>query len=483
MADIDIASPGANEAALRAALSALLFDDFADGALILARPLTVARPITSTYASITALGAAVADYSSGTATYVPGDTLTAVGGTGTDPTFTIVATKVQGIPALGVVSGGTTASPDGHYTVIGTTGTGTKFTALVNIQGGTISDSTITYGNYTGGFYTVNPTTPSNEPVVGEGFTITGASVSFGMWPQQLSVATSGSLTVLPSDPVSTTGGSGAGAQLNISSTNGVGWAFSPTIVSTDRTSGFAFDLSQGGIPEMTSGTLGVTLKLDSGSSVPQQVPAVALSSSSGPSVLSMQPQLGTAGESWLMMFGAGDGNDPTITLSYSNGVMGAALPVTSGKALGEIDFTGAAAFNDLTFVGAVILARTTEDWNGDNNKGTELDFSTVANATNQSPQKRLFIDGLGNTNILNGGLVVGTPTGGSQGAGTVAAQSGLAITDSIAIASLPASPGVGWMRSVHDALAPAIGVAVASGGAANALVWWNGAQWTVWGI
>lgn len=80
-------------------------------------------------------------------------------------------------------------------------------------------------------------------------------------------------------------------------------------------------------------------------------------------------------------------------------------------------------------------------------------------------------------------GVTVGTPTGGGQGAGTVAAQSGLAITDAVAIGSLPGSPSLGMMRTVNDALAPAVGVAVAAMGAANALVWWNGTQWTVIGI
>ncbi len=52
-----------------------------------------------------------------------------------------------------------------------------------------------------------------------------------------------------------------------------------------------------------------------------------------------------------------------------------------------------------------------------------------------------------------------------------------------IAIGSLPGTPTLGMMAVVNDALAPAVGVQVAAMGGAKAAVWWNGTQWTVWGI
>lgn len=52
-----------------------------------------------------------------------------------------------------------------------------------------------------------------------------------------------------------------------------------------------------------------------------------------------------------------------------------------------------------------------------------------------------------------------------------------------VAIASLNAAPTTGEVQSVTDALTPIIGATVAAGGAAKALVWWNGANWTVIGV
>jgi hypothetical protein len=51
-----------------------------------------------------------------------------------------------------------------------------------------------------------------------------------------------------------------------------------------------------------------------------------------------------------------------------------------------------------------------------------------------------------------------------------------------VAVASLP-TPSTGMVARVTNALAPAIGAAVAGGGAAQALVWYNGANWTVIGV
>lgn len=56
-------------------------------------------------------------------------------------------------------------------------------------------------------------------------------------------------------------------------------------------------------------------------------------------------------------------------------------------------------------------------------------------------------------------------------------------IAAGVAVGSLNAAPTTGEIQSVTDALAPAAGAAVAAGGAAKALVWYNGAQWTVIGV
>jgi len=56
-------------------------------------------------------------------------------------------------------------------------------------------------------------------------------------------------------------------------------------------------------------------------------------------------------------------------------------------------------------------------------------------------------------------------------------------IVTALTVATLPGTPLTGMMARVTDALAPAVGVTVASGGAAQALCWYNGANWTVIGV
>ena len=51
-----------------------------------------------------------------------------------------------------------------------------------------------------------------------------------------------------------------------------------------------------------------------------------------------------------------------------------------------------------------------------------------------------------------------------------------------VLVANLP-TPTTGMVARVTNALAPAIGTVVAGGGAAQALVWYNGANWTVIGV
>ena len=56
-------------------------------------------------------------------------------------------------------------------------------------------------------------------------------------------------------------------------------------------------------------------------------------------------------------------------------------------------------------------------------------------------------------------------------------------IVTALTVATLPGTPLTGMMARVTDALAPAVGVTVAAGGAAQALCWYNGANWTVIGV
>ena len=57
-----------------------------------------------------------------------------------------------------------------------------------------------------------------------------------------------------------------------------------------------------------------------------------------------------------------------------------------------------------------------------------------------------------------------------------------LFIDTGVTVASLPAGP-IGRVFRVTDASAPSVGATVSGGGAANALVWYNGTNWTVIGV
>jgi hypothetical protein len=70
-----------------------------------------------------------------------------------------------------------------------------------------------------------------------------------------------------------------------------------------------------------------------------------------------------------------------------------------------------------------------------------------------------------------------------AAGTGTVKVNSVAEVVVSSTVAGLPAAPAVGMLTRVTDADAPAVGSTVAGGGAAAALCWYNGANWTVIGV
>jgi len=91
----------------------------------------------------------------------------------------------------------------------------------------------------------------------------------------------------------------------------------------------------------------------------------------------------------------------------------------------------------------------------------------------------------LGSTDTSLSRISAGVTGVGTGAAGSFAGRLKLtsAIAAGVAVASLNAAPTTGEVQSVTDALAPALGATVAAGGAAKALVWYNGANWTVIGI
>jgi hypothetical protein len=70
-----------------------------------------------------------------------------------------------------------------------------------------------------------------------------------------------------------------------------------------------------------------------------------------------------------------------------------------------------------------------------------------------------------------------------AAGTGTVKVNSVAEVVVSSTVAGLPAAPVVGMLTRVTDATAPVAGMTVAGGGAAAALCWYNGANWSVIGV
>ena len=79
--------------------------------------------------------------------------------------------------------------------------------------------------------------------------------------------------------------------------------------------------------------------------------------------------------------------------------------------------------------------------------------------------------------------IIIGDGTNNiTSGASNIGLIGALGLTP-VNVSGLPPTPSVGYIAAVNNALAPVMGSAVAGGGAANCLVWWNGSQWTVFGV
>ena len=170
-------------------------------------------------------------YSSGN--YEPGDVIATNEDTGTEPTFTVLTTKVHS--ATTDASG--SVGNDGNWIVEGTTGTGTKWTGTAATSSGTLGAITLTNA----GSYTVNPTL-SGEPVTltpnggGAAGPATGYTVTNTMGVNTVGLTTPGSVSVIHSNPVTTAAAVGSGATgltLNVSWSAGVLYSLVNTALTT----------------------------------------------------------------------------------------------------------------------------------------------------------------------------------------------------------------------------------------------------------
>lgn len=183
------------------------------GAVVLGDPIQLAAS-----ANVSNTGADGIALMSG---YVPGtDVLTALGGTGTAPTFSVTNTQVSRVNSI--VNGGTGGTPGGVLCE-GTTGTGTKFKVVGIVSAGGVLTSVQFAGAAIHGNYTVNPTNLADEPVTGTGVP-TGARLNISMGALTVVKTTNGALTVTPPTPVSTSSNAaGTGATLDITYQNSFG--------------------------------------------------------------------------------------------------------------------------------------------------------------------------------------------------------------------------------------------------------------------
>jgi hypothetical protein len=128
----------------------------------------------------------------------------------------------------------------------------------------------------------------------------------------------------------------------------------------------------------------------------------------------------------------------------------------------------------------------------GTTSPGTALDVVAAGNPKITLRGSDSAYSGEVNIQSAGGGTSLINATGGS---GALALLTGNAeklrldnvgsvrVVAALTVATLPGTPAVGMIARVTDATAPAVGVTVTGGGAAAALVWYNGANWSVLGV
>lgn len=84
---------------------------------------------------------------------------------------------------------------------------------------------------------------------------------------------------------------------------------------------------------------------------------------------------------------------------------------------------------------------------------------------------------------VTHSGVAVGDLSGNTQPGAELDVRGTLLLSTGVTVSGLPGTPVVGMMARVTDADTPAVGSTVTGGGAAAALVWYNGSAWTVIGI
>lgn len=158
----------------------------------------------------------------------------------------------------------------------------------------------------------------------------------------------------------------------------------------------------------------------------------------------------GETGGSLSLFTNSSDIYPSVLVLGKSRGTtLGSVTAVNSGDGLGEITFFGADGTASLR---AAAISALVDGTPGTNDMPGRLVFSTTADGAS-SPTERMRIKSTGAIRYVT----------------------------AFTVATLPAGE-VGDLARVTDASSPTIGNTVAGGGAAAALCWYNGSNWTVIG-
>lgn len=116
---------------------------------------------------------------------------------------------------------------------------------------------------------------------------------------------------------------------------------------------------------------------------------------------------------------------------------------------------------------------------------------SVVAGTTNTAGANFTITGSQGTGTGAGGSIIFQVAPAGSTGTAqnalattlTLDSVGSVRVTRALTVATLPGTPLAGMIARVSDALTPTIGMTVAAGGAAYALVNYNGANWTVIGV
>jgi hypothetical protein len=185
------------------------------------------------------------------------------------------------------------------------------------------------------------------------------------------------------------------------------------------------------------------------------------------------------------------------IVLSSSAGGTGTAVSVGSGayglylgsgREVAWSDATGTGTGNIFAGTRDLIIARDAANTLAQRNSTNAQTFRCYGTFTDASNYVRASLSS-SSTAVTLAAETAGTGADDvplnltAAGTGTVKVNSVAEVAVSSTVAGLPATPAVGMLTRVTDASAPAVGSTVAGGGAAAALVWYNGAAWSVIGV